>query len=112
MTRKEFEEAVRDAAGSLPKRFRDRLENVEIVVEEGTADGKFLGLYQGIPHTERGTGYSGVLPDKITLFKRAIEAECEANGLDIRQEIARVVRHEIAHHFGIDDGRLEDLGAY
>lgn len=112
LSRKEFEAAVHDALKKLPKRFRDRLQNVEIVVELGRRDGELSGLYEGVPQTERSTDYGGVLPDKITLFKRAIEDECRTQGLDLRREIAHVLQHEIAHHFGISDERLEDLGVY
>lgn len=112
MTCKEFEKLVRLSLKSLPRLFKDRLKNIEIVIEQGRSRGRTLGLYQGVPLTERGQGYSLVLPDKITLFQRAIEEECKTTGADIRIEIRDVVRHEIAHHFGISDERLEDLGIY
>ncbi len=70
-----------------------------------------LGLYEGIPLTERTHGYGFVMPDKITIFQRPIESICR-NDTQVVVEIKRVVRHEIAHHFGIDDDRLEELGRY
>ncbi len=112
MTREEFEKLVRLSLRTLPKAFKERLRNIEIVVEAGRSSSRTLGLYQGVPLTQRGQGYSLVLPDKITLFQRAIEEECKATGADIRAEIRDVVRHEIAHHFGISDERLENLGIY
>ena len=68
-----------------------------------------LGLYEGVPLTRRGRHYGLVAPDKITIFQKPIEAKCRYDA-DIKAEIQRVVRHEIAHHFGIGDGRLEELG--
>ena len=112
MTRAAFEKEVRLALESLPKVFKTKMHNVEIVIETGSPRGRTMGLYQGVPLDERGEGYSLVLPDKITLFQRPIEAECKKTGADIRTEIRHVVEHEIAHHFGITDERLDDLGVY
>lgn len=115
-----FEELVTLAVGTLPEELAARLENVDIVVQDmptarqrqevGIGRGEvLLGLYEGVPLTERGQGYTFVLPDKITIFQRPIEARCGQNRDRIAAEIARVVRHEIAHHFGISDTRLEEL---
>lgn len=123
MTREEFEKLVHDALIDLPKEFKDKLENVDVVIEEGIdmnvvkqlglgAKGRFLGLYQGVPLKDRTHYYGMVMPDKITLYKQNIERSCEASGSDIREEIKHVVQHEIAHHFGISDKRLTDLGIY
>ncbi len=112
MTRKEFEKLVLEALQSLPKRFRDRLENIDVVVEEGSGDEDLLGLYEGVPLGERTGAYSMALPDKITLFKRALEVECEENGTDLKEEIRCTVEHEIAHHFGMSDEALEEGGIY
>lgn len=118
--RHRFERLVQRAIRSLPPRFAEKLENVAIVVADepssaqrraaGIGDDEDLyGLYEGVPHPQRSAAYGMVLPDKITLFQRAIEAECRSE-----QEIARQVRHtlihELAHHFGIDDARLDELG--
>lgn len=107
------------AVKSLPKEFRTRLENVDVVVEAwptqdqltkaGLRRGQILlGLYQGVPLTKRGRRYGLVAPDKITIFQRPIEARCRFEA-EIIAEIQRVVRHEIAHHFGIGDARLRQL---
>ena len=123
MTREEFEKTVHDALVDLPKEFKDKLENVDVVIEEGIdmnvvkqlglgAKGRLLGLYQGVPLKDRTHYYGMVMPDKITLYKQNIERSCEAGGLDIREEIRHVIQHEIAHHFGISDKRLKDLGIY
>lgn len=102
---------VRKAVKALPKEFKDKLENVDIVIEDGEK-GNLLGLYQGIPRKYRASDYGMVLPDKITLFRRSIEEECFRRGLDLYEEIKHVIQHEIAHHFGISDKRLRDLDIY
>jgi len=123
MTREEFEKLVRDVLEELPKEFKDKLQNVDVVIEEGVdmdavkklglgARGRLLGLYQGVPLKERSHYYGMVLPDKITLFKQNIESTCRASGADIREEVRHVIQHEIAHHFGISDKRLEGLDIY
>ena len=123
MTRIEFETIVHDALIDFPKEFKDKLENVDIVIEESVdlnvvkqlglgAKGRLLGLYQGVPLKDRAHYYGMVMPDKITLYKQNIECSCEAGGSDISEEIKHVIQHEIAHHFGISDKRLKDLGIY
>jgi predicted Zn-dependent protease with MMP-like domain len=120
MDRHRFEELVIRAVESLPDELRDRLENVDIIIadwptrEQLRALGKrpgetLLGLYEGIPLTRRHSGYGFVAPDKITIFQKTIEAAFRGDA-KIVSEIRRVVLHEIAHHFGIDDDRLEELG--
>jgi len=107
--RKLFEDLVADALDAIPAEFQARLSNLGVVIEDGVGTGDTLGLYHGIPQTERGGDYTGVLPDVITIYRRPIEARCGSE-----QELAREVRitvwHEIAHHFGIDDDRLRELG--
>ena len=123
MTREEFEKLVHDALVDLPKEFKDKLENVDVVIEEEVdmdavkklglgARGRLLGLYQGVPLKDRTHYYGMVMPDKITLYKHNIEWACERDGMDIREEVNHVIQHEIAHHFGISDKRLKDLGIY
>ena len=123
MTRKEFEELIINTLEKLPKDFKDKLQNVDVVVEEELdldmvkklglgAKGRLLGLYQGVPLKNRTHYYGMVMPDKITLYKQNIERECKARGLDIGEEIKHVIQHEIAHHFGISDKRLKDLDIY
>jgi predicted Zn-dependent protease with MMP-like domain len=109
----EFEREVEDALASLPRELRDVISNVAIVVEDEPPPGMpLLGLYQGIPLTRRGTGYTGVLPDKITIYRVPLERLYGADREGLRRQIRRVVLHEVAHHFGISDARLEELGRY
>jgi predicted Zn-dependent protease with MMP-like domain len=111
MTREEFENMVRRALGHLPSEFKDKLENVDIVIDEETR-GSLLGLYQGVPLKNRTHTYGQVMPDKITLFKLNIERQCGISGRDVQKEITHVVLHEIAHHFGITDQELKERGLY
>jgi predicted Zn-dependent protease with MMP-like domain len=123
MTRREFEIIVKDVLEELPEEFKDKLQNIDVVIEEEIdmeavkrlglgAKGRLLGLYQGVPLKDRTHYYGMVMPDKITLYKQNIERSCEALGSNIREEIKHVIQHEIAHHFGISDKRLKDLGIY
>jgi predicted Zn-dependent protease with MMP-like domain len=123
MTRAEFEKLVVDILKTFPSEFKERLENVDVVIEDEIdnstmkmlglgARGRLLGLYQGVPLKDRTHYYGLVMPDKITLFKQNIERACEAGGLDLREEIKHVIQHEIAHHFGISDQELRDSGTY
>jgi predicted Zn-dependent protease with MMP-like domain len=109
-----FEELVIAAVEALPQEFRDLLENVDIIVAEyPSAEQKrsagrrhsLLGLYEGVPRTVRGAHYQLVMPDKITLFQANIEEACSTQE-EIPAEIESVVRHEIAHHFGLTDDEL------
>src|SRR5205823_10509886 len=103
----DFEQEVEDALASLPPDLREVVSNVAIVIEEEPPPGqRLLGLYQGIPLTRRGSGYSGVAPDKITIFRGPLERHYGVDPERLKQEIRRVVLHEIAHHFGISDQRL------
>jgi predicted Zn-dependent protease with MMP-like domain len=109
----DFEREVENALASLPRELRDVISNVEIVVEGEPPPGQpLLGLYQGIPLTQRGSGYAGVLPDKITIYRGPLERLYGADREGLRRQIRRVVLHEIAHHFGISDERLVELGRY
>ena len=118
----QFDELVLSAIEDLPDPFLACLANVAIVVEEwpdraslravGVREREnLLGLYQGIPQTERTHGYNLVMPDKISIYRRPILMRCHTDP-EIRDLVQRVVRHEIAHHFGIDDDRLTEIGAY
>jgi len=102
---------VAEAIDSLPAWVLERLENVDVVIEEEPPDDDpdLLGLYEGIPLTERGMDYAGVLPDRIVLFRRTIEAEAEDDE-DLKRIVADTVVHEVAHFFGISDERLRELG--
>lgn len=102
-----------EALDGLPAWVRDAMDNVEVVVEDrAPEEPSMLGLYQGVPLASRGTHYSGVLPDRITLFREPIEREAGGSEDRLRRVIAHTVAHEVAHHFGIDDDRLREIGAY
>jgi predicted Zn-dependent protease with MMP-like domain len=105
-----FEEHVRRALDSLPSEVREAMSNVEIVVEDENRDDPDLyGLYLGIPLPER-HDYAGVLPDKIAIYRLPLEAEFGRDRELLEDEIRVTVLHEIAHHFGIDEDRLGELG--
>jgi len=108
----DFEAEVDAAVASLPDDLRDFMSNVGIVVEEESPRPGVLGLYQGFPLTRRDSGYSAVPPDKITIYRGPLLRLYGADPARLRHEIRRVVLHEIAHHFGISDERLVELGAY
>jgi len=109
----DFEQYVEDAVASLPDDLRDFMSNVAIVVDDEPPDGlPLLGLYQGLPLTRRGSGYAGVAPDKITIYRGPLERRSMGAPDRLREEIRRVVLHEIAHHFGISDERLHELDRY
>ena len=119
MKREEFEELVVEALSKLPAEFQDRLENIDVMVQDYPTRRQLakvghgmtlLGLYEGVPHTRRTRAYSMVLPDKITIFQKPIEAECHSER-EIMMEIQSVVCHEIAHHFGLDDKLLQKIEA-
>jgi len=111
-----FRKLVARVVEDLPEEFLSRLDNVDIVVEDNPTPvqiskaGGFnlLGLYEGVPRTKRGAHYGLVPPDKITIFQKPIEASCRYED-EIAAEIRRVVLHEIAHHFGISDDRLQQI---
>jgi predicted Zn-dependent protease with MMP-like domain len=116
MERQEFEAIVFKAIEALPAEFRSKLENVDVLIEDWPSPqqisrfrlrsrAQLLGLYEGVPQTRRDSGYNLVPPDKITIFQKPIELECHSDK-EIEMEIGRVVRHEIAHHFGIGDAAL------
>jgi len=117
-----FEQLVAEVLDDLPDEIARHLDNVDVVVEwwpsrallrsMGLGPGQLLfGLYQGVPHTRRTTNYGLVLPDKITIFEGPIRMASRSEA-DMRERVRRVVIHEIAHHFGIDDDRLRQIGAY
>jgi predicted Zn-dependent protease with MMP-like domain len=106
-----FEELVAEAVDGLPDWVQDRLDNVGILIEDRPPADQpnLLGLYEGIPLTERGSGYFGVLPDRITLFRRPLLAAARDEE-DLMDLVAETVVHEVAHFFGISDERLDELG--
>jgi predicted Zn-dependent protease with MMP-like domain len=108
-----FVEYAEAALESLPRELRERMSNVDIVIEDEPPPGeRLLGLYQGVPLTERTSHYGGVLPDKITLYRRPLERLCGDDPERLAAEVRRVVLHEIAHHFGISDERLIEIDRY
>jgi predicted Zn-dependent protease with MMP-like domain len=109
VTRTEFEELVSAALDGIPPGLAELMSNVAILIVDEAPEPGLLGLYEGIPLTERDHSYAGVLPDRITIYRQEICAVC-----DTRERVVKEVRitvvHEIAHHFGIDDERLRELG--
>lgn len=119
LARKEFEELVVSSLKGIPKYFREKMENVDVVVEDQAptevlsemgmrSPFELLGLYQGVPLDRRGFFYGNVLPDKITLFQIPIESICKTKK-EIEEKIKEVVIHEIGHYFGLDEERLQEL---
>jgi predicted Zn-dependent protease with MMP-like domain len=108
MSRERFEELVRDALDEVPDDLLKLMDNVVILVEDDSPEG-LLGLYEGHALTERGWHYGGVLPDRIMIYREPILRICDSEE-DVIEEVAITVVHEIAHHFGIDDDRLHELG--
>ena len=104
-----FEEMVATALDGLPEQLGGLMRNVAVTVEHGPGPRGLLGLYQGVPLTSRTTQYSGVLPDRIIIYRREICAICRTED-EVADQVRRTVIHEVAHHFGIDDERLRELG--
>ncbi len=118
----EFERYVADAVHALPAEFASRIANVEFAVEEwarpedygrtGSPQGStLLGVYRGVPLTRRMSGYNMVVPDRIVLFRQPLQRMASGEA-DLRRRIEHVVRHEVAHFFGISDERLREIDAY
>jgi predicted Zn-dependent protease with MMP-like domain len=119
VARKEFEELVVLALRRLPKFFKKKMKNVDVVLEDRAPRDllsemglrsplELLGLYQGVPLDRRGFYYGNVLPDKITLFQIPIESMCQTKE-EIEEKVREVVIHEVGHYFGLDDERLREL---
>jgi predicted Zn-dependent protease with MMP-like domain len=104
-----FEEMVVEALDGLPEELGRLMRNVAVTVEHGAGPPGLLGLYQGVPLTSRTSQYAGVLPDHITIYRLAICAICRTEH-QVAEQVRRTVIHEVAHHFGIDDHRLRELG--
>ena len=120
MTRKRFEQVVGEAINRLPERFREAIRNLSVIVEEEPdenplanldqdPDEPLLGLYVGTPLPERVFGEDPILPDQILIFRGPLERYCAAEG-DLRDQIRITLLHELAHYFGMDDERLEEIG--
>jgi len=120
MDRKSFERLVDEAVGDLPAVFREKLVNVAIIIEDYPSpaliaqmglspDDTLFGLYEGVPLTQRGYFDQPILPDRILIFQKAIEDECDSPE-EIKEEIKVTIVHEIAHFFGMTDEYLDELG--
>lgn len=120
LSRAEFERLVGQAVESLPPRFLRRLDNVEVMVEDEPTDedlelagvepgGTLLGLYHGVPQSQRGTSYGNMLPDRIVIYQRPIEA-VSRDRREIRKEIRITLMHEVGHYFGLAEDDLSDAG--
>lgn len=104
-----FEEMVATALDGLPPELGEMMRNVAVTVQHEPGPAGLLGLYEGIPLTARNTNYAGALPDRITIFRLEICAICDTRD-QVAEQVRRTVIHEVGHHFGIGDGRLEELG--
>jgi predicted Zn-dependent protease with MMP-like domain len=104
-----FEEMVVTALDGLPEELGKLMRNVAVTVEHGPGPPGLLGLYQGVPLTSRTSQYTAVLPDRITIYRRAICAICRTEE-EVADRVRRTVIHEVGHHFGISDDRLRELG--
>ena len=121
MTREEFEVLVAEAMDDIPEEFLERLENVEVVIEDEPGPEllrslgmdprreTLFGLYQGVPLHQRGASYGGMLPDKITIFYRPLAHACRSPER-IRAQVRDTVIHEVGHFFGLDDEAIRALG--
>jgi predicted Zn-dependent protease with MMP-like domain len=104
-----FEYLVASALDSLPEQLGAMMRNVAVTVEHNPGPRGLLGLYQGVPLTSRTSSYAGVLPDRITIYRQAICAICWSEE-EVAEQVRKTVVHEVGHHFGISDERLEELG--
>ncbi len=112
MTKDKFQKLVKESLEELPKQFKNKLQNVDIVVEEDMPTNfvkrgmVLLGLYRGIPLRKRSVWHSFTLPDKITIYKNTIEQMCGSD-VEIKRKISEVLYHEIGHHFGLSEEELK-----
>lgn len=104
-----FTELVEEALEGLPPEISELLDNVAIMVEDWPEDDYLYGLYEGVPLTERGSGYHGALPDRISIFQGPLEQDF-ADPEKLKAQVRVTVMHEIAHHFGFDEDRIKELG--
>ncbi|MBA9002955.1 MULTISPECIES: metallopeptidase family protein [Thermomonospora] len=109
LSREEFEELVSEALDTVPPELTELMDNVVVLVEDDAPEPGLLGLYHGVPLTERGDWYAGVLPDHISIYRKEILAICDSVD-DVVEEVRITVVHEIAHHFGISDEWLHRHG--
>ena len=113
VSEEEFADWVQEAMDGLPPELAGAVSNVEVLIEDvDPAHPERLGLYHGIPLTRRSRGYVWALPDRITIYRGSIERVCGRNRERLKERAQHVVRHEFAHHFGISDARLHEIGRY
>lgn len=119
MSDEDFDKLVADGMDAIPEEFIDKVKNVAVVIADFPTQAQLqkvkarpgttlFGLYEGIPQTKRGNSYSGVLPDKITIFKVPLLCVADSED-DLRERVKHTVWHEIAHHFGLDHKRIHEL---
>jgi predicted Zn-dependent protease with MMP-like domain len=117
-----FERMMGDAIDALPEQFRERIANLEFGIEDEARPDDYgrtrtprgamlLGVYRGVPLTKRGAYYNFALPDRIVVFRRPLQ-QLARDEEDLRERVAHVVQHEVAHYFGISDDRLREIDAY
>ena len=108
-----FEELAAEALDTLPEWVRERMENLDVLIAPHPPPEQpgLLGLYEGVPLTRRGSGYAGVLPDRITLFRSSILRGARTE-TEVKHRVQRTVVHEVAHYFGISDDRLREIDRY
>jgi len=122
MKKSDFEQLIREAISALPERGRRAMDNVAFVLERRVRSKKakevgikinetLLGLYEGVPKTERGAGYFGILPDKITIFQQPIEELAGRDRNKLKKLVYEVVWHEVGHHLGLDEKEIRALEA-
>jgi predicted Zn-dependent protease with MMP-like domain len=109
LTVERFEELVGDALDGIPPDLGSSMENVAVLVDSSSPPGHLLGLYQGVPLTERGAHYSATMPDRITIYMATICRACRSED-EVVAMVRKTVIHEVAHHFGIDDAHLKEWG--
>jgi predicted Zn-dependent protease with MMP-like domain len=109
VSERHFEQLVETAIAGIPGELRRVMDNVSVFVEDNHPSGRLLGLYEGIPLTRRGQYGSLVMPDRITIYRLPIQSICHTED-ELVEQVRRTVVHEIAHHFGISDPRLRELG--
>jgi len=110
VTAEHFDQLVADALDSLPPDLGSYMQNVAVLVEDRAPGGSLFGLYEGVPLTRRGPlSYAGAMPDRITLYRETICSVCSSED-EVVAQVRKTLIHEVAHHFGIDDPRLAELG--
>ncbi|HEK86729.1 MAG: metallopeptidase family protein [Candidatus Saccharicenans sp.] len=112
VTQERFQQLVQEALAQIPRKYVQQIKNVAILVEDFPPPGQnLLGLYHGVPLSQRGSYYGNVPPDVIVLYKQPIESLCSTEE-ELKEKIAEVLFHEIGHYFGMDERRLREIEAY